>query len=84
MIIINPRLLSCGVTQTWGTLHSICTHKHDSKQKYFNLQPLQTSQILAQHLQVSVVRIHPTPPHTVTSRKTLHMKFSTVRNYDYI
>ena len=46
------------------------THKQDSEQKFFNLQPLQISQNLAQHLQVSVVRIHPTPSHTVTSRIT--------------
>ena len=79
IIIINPRLLTYVVPQIWSTLHSICTHIHShirkntnniQKQKNFNLQPLRASHNLAQHLQVSMVWIHPTPPHTDTSRTT--------------
>ena len=58
-------------SQTWSTIHFICTHektdKQESKQKVFNLQPLRSSRNLAQHLQVFVVRIHHTLPHIILS-----------------
>ena len=66
IVIINSRPLPYGVLHTRNTHYSICTHIHshtrkqDSKQKVFNLQPLRTFRNLAQHLQVSVVRIYPT------------------------
>ena len=79
LLMINLILLSYGVSQTWSTLHSICKHIHShirkrtkkiQNKKFSISSSLRTSRNLSQHLQVSVVRIH---PHTPTSQRTIKL-----------
>ena len=71
--IINPSLPHDELPRIYLYIYPLTikkTHKQESKQNVFNLQPFRTSRNLAQHLQVNLIRIHLTPPHTVTSRFT--------------